>query len=102
MATKTQFKAIDFFCGAGGLTCGLKSAGIDVLAGIDNDGSCKFTYEKNNKGSIFLERDVTKLTVADFENDVSVIGEITANAEIMELKDGNRTIPLNPDSFRHF
>ncbi|HPN90500.1 MAG TPA: DNA cytosine methyltransferase [Bacilli bacterium] len=72
MATKTQFKAIDFFCGAGGLTCGLKSAGIDVLAGIDNDGSCKFTYEKNNKGSIFLERDVTKLTVADFENDLAI------------------------------
>lgn len=24
------FKAIDFFCGGGGMTCGLRQAGIDV------------------------------------------------------------------------
>lgn len=27
------FKAIDFFCGGGGMTCGLRQAGIDVIAG---------------------------------------------------------------------
>ena len=31
------FKAIDFFCG-GGMTCGLRQAGIDVIAGVDFDG----------------------------------------------------------------
>ncbi len=25
-----QYKAIDFFCGGGGMTCGLRQAGIDV------------------------------------------------------------------------
>lgn len=29
------FKAIDFFCGGGGMTCGLRQAGIDVIAGVD-------------------------------------------------------------------
>ena len=24
-----QYKAIDFFCGGGGMTCGLRQAGID-------------------------------------------------------------------------
>lgn len=32
------FKAIDFFCGGGGMTCGLRQAGIDVIAGVDFDG----------------------------------------------------------------
>ena len=39
-ATQTnnsQFKAIDFFCGGGGMTCGLRQAGIDVIAGVDFD-----------------------------------------------------------------
>ena len=29
-----QYKAIDLFCG-GGMTCGLRQAGIDVIAGIE-------------------------------------------------------------------
>ncbi len=33
-----KFKAIDFFCGEGGMTCGLRQAGIDVIAGVDFDG----------------------------------------------------------------
>ncbi len=40
--------------------------------------------------------------VARFKDEVSVIGTITANKEIMELTDGNRSFPLNPESFRHF
>lgn len=31
------FKAIDFFCGGGGMTCGLRQVGIDVIAGMDFD-----------------------------------------------------------------
>ena len=31
-----KFKAIDFFCG-GGMTCGLRQASIDVIAGVDFD-----------------------------------------------------------------
>ena len=46
------FKAIDFFCGGGGMTCGLRQAGIDVIAGVDFDGNAKETYEYNNPGSV--------------------------------------------------
>lgn len=46
-------KALDFFCGAGGLTRGLLDAGVDVLAGIDNDSRLERTYEKNNTPSKF-------------------------------------------------
>jgi len=48
-----MIKAIDFFCGAGGLTRGLLDASIKVLAGIDNDKRLQDTYEKNNCPSKF-------------------------------------------------
>lgn len=58
---KGQIKAVDFFCSGGGMTCGLAQAGIKVIAGIDNDVSCKETYEKNNPGSKFILADVFQL-----------------------------------------
>lgn len=50
--SKPKFIAVDFFCGAGGTTSGLISAGGYVLAGVDNAKSCKTTYEKNNRNRI--------------------------------------------------
>ena len=60
MAKRNQLKAVDFFSGAGGLTNGLMASGIKVLGGVDNDGSCKGTFETNNKGADFLEREITE------------------------------------------
>ena len=39
-----KFKAIDFFCGGGGMTCGLRQAGIDVIAGVDFDKNAKYNF----------------------------------------------------------
>ncbi|MFC1508284.1 DNA cytosine methyltransferase [Candidatus Omnitrophota bacterium] len=55
-----MIKAIDFFCGAGGVTCGFKQAGIDVLGGLDIDIACKETYEQNNNTK-FLLTDISKM-----------------------------------------
>ena len=49
--------AVDLFCGIGGLTNGLKSAGINVVAGIDIDPSCAFAYSENNKCA-FIEKSI--------------------------------------------
>lgn len=67
MATFAQprFLAVDFYCGAGGTTRGLLDAGGYVIGGIDNDASCRETYERNNAnetldqcGPVFLEYDM--------------------------------------------
>ena len=50
--------AIDLFCGAGGLTRGLRNAGINVILGIDNNEDCRLTYEHNNKPAEFLCSDL--------------------------------------------
>jgi len=54
-------RAVDFFCGAGGFTFGLREAGIDVLAGVDANEGCRETYTKNNRGATFICADVRTL-----------------------------------------
>lgn len=68
----TTFTAIDFFCGGGGMTCGLKQAGINVIAGVDLDSAAKETYEANNKGATFVNADVKTLTSDYFEKTLGV------------------------------
>lgn len=76
-------KAVDFFCGGGGMSFGFLNAGIDVLAGIDIDPECKETYEANIKGAKFIQANVFELGVKDIEeylnlerndNDLILIG----------------------------
>ena len=59
-----RFAAIDLFCGIGGLTKGLALSGIDVIAGFDNDSSCKFAYETNND-STFYCKDIKTVSVEE-------------------------------------
>ena len=59
---KEKYTAIDFFCGGGGMTHGLRQAGIDVIAGVDFDKSAKETYELNNPGSVFVEANIRELS----------------------------------------
>ncbi|MPQ45576.1 DNA (cytosine-5-)-methyltransferase [Marinifilum sp. N1E240] len=56
-----KIKAVDFFCGGGGMSCGMQQAEIDVLAGIDYEGACKETYETNINGAQFIQADVFEL-----------------------------------------
>ncbi len=55
-------KVIDLFCGIGGLTHGLVLENFDVVAGIDNDESCRYGYEYNNETARFINRDVLEVS----------------------------------------
>ena len=61
-----SIKAIDFFSGAGGLTNGLKMAGIDVFAGIDFEQSCKETYEQNNN-AMFINKSIVNISIKEIK-----------------------------------
>ena len=62
-----KLRAIDFFCGGGGMTCGLRQAGVEVMAGVDLAEECESTYEANNPGTKFVGADITKLEENYFE-----------------------------------
>lgn len=61
---RPRIKAVDLFCGVGGLTHGLAQAGVEVVAGFDIDATCRYPYEANN-GARFYERDVAELSASD-------------------------------------
>lgn len=62
----TQLFGVDFFCGAGGMTEGLKQAGVTVVAGVDLDASVGATYEANHSpGARFIHADVRDCGAAD-------------------------------------
>ena len=63
--TAASIRGVDLFCGAGGLTRGLESAGIDVRLGVDIDPACEYPYSENNNAS-FLLKSVGEITSADF------------------------------------
>jgi DNA (cytosine-5)-methyltransferase 1 len=71
-----KIKAIDFFCGAGGLTRGLLDAGIEVLAGVDNDERLRKTYESNNS-SKFVCEDVENVDIQALRADLGITSEDT-------------------------
>jgi len=58
---KVDVKAVDLFCGAGGLTRGLKTAGIDVRLGVDLDPACEYPFSFNNRTS-FLCKSVQEIS----------------------------------------
>jgi DNA (cytosine-5)-methyltransferase 1 len=69
---KREIKAVDFFCSGGGMTNGMRQAGIKVIAGIDFDSECKETYEINNKGSKFIHADIFKLKESDLQKQLAL------------------------------
>ena len=61
-----KIESIDLFCGIGGLTYGLQKSGINVIAGIDNDETCRYAYETNNKLP-FINADIVEYSPNDIK-----------------------------------
>jgi len=62
MVKKNQnIKVVDLFAGIGGLTYGFKSAGLNVVAGIDIDATSAYGYEKSNKAK-YIVKDIAEVS----------------------------------------
>jgi DNA (cytosine-5)-methyltransferase 1 len=67
-----QLKAVDFFCGGGGMSFGMQKSGIEILAGIDFEPSCKETYEANIEGAKFIQADVFELKEKELQKELNL------------------------------
>lgn len=56
--------AIDLFCGAGGLSLGLRKAGFRVVAGVELDDDASATYLANHDDGVVLQQDIRQVTGA--------------------------------------
>lgn len=68
MLSNSSHSVVDLFCGAGGLTHGLKKAGLNVVAGFDIEDKCAYAYEENNSPAKFITEDVSLLTKDELTN----------------------------------
>lgn len=57
--------AIDLFCGAGGLTLGLKQAGFKVIAGVELNPIAAETYRLNHTDVDIYEQDIRSINPAE-------------------------------------
>jgi DNA (cytosine-5)-methyltransferase 1 len=61
MCSINQINAVDLFCGAGGLTHGLQTGGVNVIVGMDVDPDCGYPYSINNSAK-FVLADISHVT----------------------------------------
>ena len=58
-------KAIDLFCGCGGMSSGIRDAGFRVVAGVDIERKYMATFQHNFPDASSLNLDVTKYTPSE-------------------------------------
>lgn len=66
---KRLIRAVDLFCGVGGLTRGLEKAGIDVCLGVDIDPACEFPFTANNNAEFSL-KSVADLSASELRKSI--------------------------------
>jgi DNA (cytosine-5)-methyltransferase 1 len=64
--------AIDLFSGCGGLSEGLKQAGIEVIAAVEIDRKAQATYRLNHPSVKLYENDIRSLDAAEMMKDLGI------------------------------
>jgi DNA (cytosine-5)-methyltransferase 1 len=72
MSLPIKLKAIDLFCGCGGISAGLTKAGFEILAGIDIEKKYLATFKHNFPKAKALNTDITSISANEFMQIVSI------------------------------
>jgi DNA (cytosine-5)-methyltransferase 1 len=67
-AYKSIPKAIDLFCGCGGLSLGLKQAGFKVIGAVEIDSLAAETFKENHNEVMIWETDIRKLDTREVKS----------------------------------
>jgi DNA (cytosine-5)-methyltransferase 1 len=66
MAGDGQLRAVDLFCGCGGISAGLRAAGLKVLAGVDIEPTYLCTFSHNFPEAKSLRFDISEVAADEF------------------------------------
>ena len=68
----TATTGVDLYAGAGGATRGLRDAGIDVVAAIENDADAAASYRLNHPKVMLVERDIRHVDPEGLRRDLGL------------------------------
>jgi DNA (cytosine-5)-methyltransferase 1 len=66
MLLTPKLKAVDLFCGCGGISVGLQKAGFEILAGIDIEKKYLASFKNNFPNAKALNTDITVIPPVEF------------------------------------
>jgi DNA (cytosine-5)-methyltransferase 1 len=93
--SEKKLVAIDLFAGIGGLSLGLRSAGIEVAASVELDDSCYEIYNRNFPTTRFIHEDIRRIDPmalrAEIGTDIDVVvgGPPCQGFSLIGLRDPN-------------
>ncbi|WP_379508870.1 DNA cytosine methyltransferase [Novosphingobium bradum] len=67
-----NMKAVDLFCGAGGISTGLASAGFEIVAGIDIEAKFLASFKHNFPETLALNENVLDFSPAEFGKRIGI------------------------------
>ncbi len=92
-----QTAVVDFFCGCGGTSAGLRAAGMRIAAGIDCDSDAANTFRHNFPEAAFFESDVRELVIDALDDEIPsdrgalVLGACAPCQPYSSLRRGSRS-----------
>ena len=63
-----KIRVVDFFCGCGGTSAGLRASGMTILAGIDCDSEAGKTFRMNFPRATYIDADIAKLRASALDD----------------------------------
>lgn len=72
MTSASNLKAIDLFCGCGGISVGLQQEEFNVLAGIDIEKKYLASFKQNFLNAMALNIDITKSSPEELMQTVNI------------------------------
>lgn len=89
-------KAIDLFCGCGGLSAGLRDAGFNILAGIDIEPNYIQTFTENFPDALSLCADISKISPLELLSTLDLkVGELDLLAGGPPCQGFSKNVPLS-------
>jgi DNA (cytosine-5)-methyltransferase 1 len=97
-----NLRAIDLFCGAGGLTEGFTAAGFEIVFALDRDRDSCETYRVNHPETKLEHRSITDLEPKDLARWLGPIDVILGGPSCQGFSThGRRTVWADPDDERN-
>lgn len=86
----SNFKVLDLFCGAGGLSYGFKLAGFDIVGGVDFNSSAMETHKKNFNSNFEFCGDIKNITEEIINRELAEVDVIIGGPPCQGFSAANR------------